>query len=268
MGKYRRINRAELKSPEHMLFVELQEDYNFSPVMARALLERINKYVEELSNEEHRNNQIIRHVVHSNESAGKPLKRCRMVPVRLTMTTYEDAKILANQGSPALKKLRVKRWFEEAYEQGGLLTHEDVAELLGTDVSTVKRIVKQYKSEGTILPTRGQIKDIGPGITHKAQAIELYLKGYTISEIGLRMVHTLPSVERYLSDFSRVLILDEYGLEPANIRIATGLSERLIEEYLELAKKYRKPNYLDRFTQLLSKYSPLDGVNPLKKGGH
>lgn len=266
MGKVRRINRAEIKTPEHALMIELQKEYNFPPIMARALMERINKYVDDLSSDEHHNNQIIKQAIHINEPSGKPLSKCRMVPVKLTMTGIEDARILATQGATALKKVRVKRWFEEAYEQGGLLTHEDVAVLLGSDISTVKRLVKQYKNEGVILPTRGQIRDIGPGISHKAQIIELYLKGYTITEIEKRLIHTPVSIERYLLDFSRILTLRQFGLSPAEIRLATDLSEHLIEEYLELAQKYQQPHQLDRIAQLQGKFSPLL-KEPPKKGG-
>lgn len=267
MGKVKRVNRAGIKTPEHAIFVELQTDYNFSPVMARALLERINQYVDELNSDQLRNTQIVCQAIHRNESPGKPISKCRLVPVRLTMTSYEDAKILSEQGAPVLKAVRVKRWFEEAYEQGGVLTQEDVAELLGADISTVKRIVKRYKNEGIILPTRGQIQDIGPGLSHKAKAVELYLKGYTITEISKRMVHTLPSIERYLTDFSKVIMLTNNGLAPANIRVATGLSEFLIEEYIELADKYNKPYYEDRYKQLQGLFSRLGGQEPLKKRG-
>jgi len=68
------------------------------------------------------------------------------------------------------------RLFEEAHCQGGLLSQTDLSEILIVDKSTVKRIVKRIKARGDNIPTRGEIKDIGPGISHKARIIELLLK--------------------------------------------------------------------------------------------
>lgn len=62
---------------------------------------------------------------------------------------------------------KVVRIFKEAYEQGALLTHSDVAYLLNVSTGTVSKQAKEYMQRtGEILPTRGIIHDIGRAVTH------------------------------------------------------------------------------------------------------
>ena len=109
----------------------------------------------------------------ADEPAGKPIKDCRIIPVNLTLYRHTDWKIKAKLGIPALREYLAARLSEEAHHQGGLLSQADLVEILIVDKSTVKRIVKRIKARGGSIPTRGEIKDIGPGISHKARIIEL-----------------------------------------------------------------------------------------------
>ncbi len=56
-------------------------------------------------------------------------------------------------------------------------------------------------------------------------------------------------MERYCTDFQRVVRLHSRGLSKADIRISTGLSERLIGEYLDLYEAAGPDN--ERLQQLL-----------------
>ncbi|NMA48410.1 MAG: DUF1670 domain-containing protein, partial [Tissierellia bacterium] len=42
------------------------------------------------------------------------------------------------------------------------LSYEDIESILGISISTIKRYIRQYRTEGIVVPTRGQIEDIGP----------------------------------------------------------------------------------------------------------
>jgi lambda repressor-like predicted transcriptional regulator len=99
------------------------------------------------------------------------------------------------------------------------------------------------------VPTRGQVKDIGKGVSHKGRIVGDWLAGYTFSQIKQRRWHSVSSVERYCTDFQRVARLHSRGLSMADIRISTGLSERLIGEYLDLYKAAGPDN--DQLRQLL-----------------
>jgi hypothetical protein len=123
---------------------------------------------------------------------------------------------------------------QEAQEQGALLTQEDLARLLCASRSTVKRDIAHLRAEGIDVPTRGQVKDIGKGVSHKGRIVGDWLAGYTFSEIEQRRRHSIHSIERYCCDFQRVVRLHVRGLSVAEMRISTGMSERLIKEYLAL----------------------------------
>jgi hypothetical protein len=131
-----------------------------------------------------------------------------------------------------------------------LLTQEDLARLLCTSRSTIKRDIAKLRAEGIGIPTRGQIKDIGKGISHKARIVGDWLDGYTFSQIQQRHRHSIRSIERYCTSFQRVVRLHASGLSVADIRISTELSERLIGEYLKLYEAARPDN--DRLQRLLS----------------
>lgn len=66
------------------------------------------------------------------------------------------------------------------------MSYEDLAILLTTSPSTVKRDIRHLKHSGKFVMTRGAKHDMGPGISHKTQIIELYLKGYQFTEYYLR----------------------------------------------------------------------------------
>ncbi|MBK8167974.1 MAG: DUF1670 domain-containing protein [bacterium] len=92
---------------------------------------------------------------------------------------------------------------EEAVDQEGVLTQEDLARLLQTGVRTVRRDVAQLRSEGHWVPTRGAVQDTGRGQSHKAKIVEMYLQRMTYSEIARRARHSASSIKRYVQTFGR-----------------------------------------------------------------
>jgi hypothetical protein len=115
--------------------------------------------------------------------------------------------------------------------------------------STIKRDIAQLRADGVDVPTRGQVKDIGKGVSHKTRIVGDWLAGYTFSQIKRRRWHSISSIERYCLDFQRVARLRGRGLSVSDIRISTGLSERLIGEYLDLYEAAGPNN--DRLQRLL-----------------
>ena len=169
------------------------------------------------------------------------------------MDSPDDLEAL-RQGVAALRRSKIQRLTREAHDQGALLTQEDLARLLCASRSTVKRDIAQLRSEGLDVPTRGQIKDIGKGVSHKTRIVGDWLTGYTFSEIQRRRWHSLHAIERYCTDFTRVIRLHRHNLNETDIRVGTGLSERLIGEYLGLYHSLEPDN--DRLQQLLNEPDP------------
>ncbi|MHC1566838.1 MAG: DUF1670 domain-containing protein, partial [Candidatus Syntropharchaeia archaeon] len=127
--------------------------------------------------------------------------------MNLTILHDEDIEIRQKYGIASERRNKELRLCDEAIDQGGVLTQEDLAILLGTSLSTIKRDDAYFAKRGISLPTRGMVEDIGRGVSHKTKAIELYLKNYTLSEIARKMAHSPSSVNRYLEDFSVVAFL-------------------------------------------------------------
>lgn len=247
------VERMESKNPYQGLFNELKEEYGLSPIEAKALVKRVELFKEETRDGVRDNNQIIRQVVAKGEPAGKRIRDCKLIPVTLTMSFNGQEKIEKDKGLSYLKKIKIHQLAWESYEQGGLLSYEDIESILGISISTIKRHIKQYKLEGIIVPTRGQIEDIGPGITHKEKIIELLVKGYTYSEIMMHTAHTEASVENYEKRFIRIAYFHREGKNKLLIRTLTGYSEGLIESYIELYTRYMK-EYPDSLNKMLERF--------------
>jgi biotin operon repressor len=227
------IERLEAKSPEEAIIERISRDFNLAPFMARTQFEQMRLYFEDYFGLERDVGQMTVLAVSAENPPGCPVAECKRVPINLTVDSPDDLEAF-REGVAALRRSKVQRLAWEAQEQGALLTQEDLARLLCTSRSTVKRDIAKLRTKGVNVPTRGQVKDIGKGISHKTQIVKDWLASYTFSEIQQRRRHSISSIGRYCSDFQRVIRLHVQGLSLADIRLGTGLSERLIGEYLDL----------------------------------
>jgi hypothetical protein len=143
------------------------------------------------------------------------------------------------------------RMTEEAVDQRGVLTQEDLSRLLQVGVRTIRRDVEVLRAAGYWVPTRGTVKEIGRGQSHKAKIVEMYLRRMTYTEIVRRTRHAPGSVKRYVETFGRVVVLWEKGIrEVGEIAYVVGISERLAGEYLELRSRYDREGYRDRLEEI------------------
>jgi biotin operon repressor len=227
------VERLEAKSPEEAIIERIARDFNLAPFMARTQFEQMRRYFNEYLGLERDVGQMAFLAVSADTPPGRPIAECERVAVVLTMDCPDDLEALRG-GMAALRRSKIQRLTREAQEQGALLTQEDLARLLCTSRSTIKRDIARLRAAGFDIPTRGQVKDIGKGISHKGRIIEDWLGGYSFSQIKQRRRHSLRSIERYCEDFQRVVRLHVRGLSVHEIRLSTGLSERLIGEYLAL----------------------------------
>ena len=190
-----------------------------------------------------------------------------MQEVELTLDGgIEDLDVLRKQGSKGLRQLKILRLSEEAYQQGGLLTQEDIGRLLQVSSRTVRADIVELQKDGNTVHTRGNEQDIGRGQTHKSRIVELYLQGYTYDEIMRRTRHSPHSIKRYVSNFGRLLLIKNHGVE--NISEISRLlhqSERLTKEYITLFEKYKKGEHWPKvYVELIEQ---LQALYPAKKKG-
>jgi len=235
------VHRLDVKSAEQNFLSEVEYDFELAPGVSRSILESVKYHFdpEYFHENELRKNRVPIDLVSSDEPAGKPLTKCKLVTVWITLVSKTDFDVSSEYGVAALRRARMLRYAEEAYDQGALFTHEDLAFLLNVSERTIRRDVKEYEVQGIVVPTRGYIKDIGSAVSHKTKAIELLLHGLQPSEVARRMHHSIRSVERYLQSFERVVYLDERGVSNAEIRYSVGISERLVEEYMQLYDRFK-----------------------------
>jgi hypothetical protein len=95
------------------------------------------------------------HAVDIDEARDKPRFDCRKVRVRLTVMGVGDAVLRVNEGLNALNKVRAQRLVQEAVAQGGILSQQDLAFLLGTSLESIADILASLDEQGQSLPYRG-----------------------------------------------------------------------------------------------------------------
>lgn len=263
--------RLELKTQDQRLKVLAVEGTGISPWEAEVLVGVTREvYFAEPDGGPLRTGQVRYECVAMGEGAGKPIKECRLVTVVLTLfEPKEDLMVWHRQGQAVRRKVLVQRLTEEAREQGGLLSQEDLALLLFCDTRTVRRDIQELREQqGIFVATRGQIQDIGPGVSHKGVAIAHWLAGLETVEVARRINHTLHAVERYVHTFCRVVYLVRKGFHPHQIALTVGISSGGVRTFLEIYEAHRKkPDYARRFEEIDLIGATHYEAEDLEKGG-
>lgn len=245
------VERLDEKSPLHAIQVELQQGYDLSPVEAQVLARRLQQIVDEQTGYTRAVGQITYQAIALDEPPGKSLADCQKVPVQLTLFDENDAQVLAQAGPVELRRVRVHRLVNEALMQGGALSQEDLACLLGISLKSIKRIFAHYRQRGNPLPSRGEIQDMGRGVSHKIPVIRRYVQDMSFSQISRALGdHGIQSMARYLRHFAMVMILEDRGLTPEQMQSVIGISTNLIEQYRQLYAELDKPEYRHTLTRL------------------
>jgi len=257
--------RLATKTPERSFYQVLIAEFNFSMRLSADVLEAAQEILIGQSRGENlRPGQVRRVVASSKASFGPPLKEIEKVEVTLTVDAgLEDAEVSAEQGREALRRGRILRLIDEALEQGGVLTQEDLGQVLSVDVRTIRRDVRKLKADGQLLHTRGQLKGVGRGQTHKVKIIELWLDREGYEKISRWVHHSPQAIKRYVSKFLRIAGLHREGRAVKDIAFLTETSTRLVEDYLAVyAEAIENPGRRERLEEELKRVS--DWKNPIE----
>jgi hypothetical protein len=242
--------RLQSKTVRQSIITNIAKDFNLTPILAEAYFTQISDYFLRHAELTLSTGQLQYLAVEENEPAGKPIALCRKLPVRLTLhNADEDLAVYKNSGLRGLREHKITRLTNEAIDQGGVLSYEDIAFCLTCSVVTIKRDMSRLRKRGFILPSRGWRQEMGRGQTHKTQILDLYLRGYQFTHIEHKTHHSESAIKRYIQDFARVVLLHLKHFSVDQIRISTGFSHRLIGEYLKLYKQHRKSRELQRVLQ-------------------
>lgn len=201
------------------------------------------------------------------EPAGKPIDKCRMQTVVLTLHADEDLAIQGKDGQAGLRRHLILRLTEEAREQGGLLSQEDLARLLFTNVRTIRRDIQGFRKVEIVVATRGTIQDIGPGVTHRGIAIKHWLGGSEPVEVARKIHHSLTATERYIQHFSRVVYLRQRKFNSLQIAMTLGISSASTQTYLEIYQTHLpRSEFRARFEEIELIGQSHDEAEDFKKG--
>lgn len=237
------IKRIQSKTAKDAIIQKLANDFNLTPIIAEAFYQQFDQYYREHSDIKLAGGEIAYQAVGADEPAGKHLRLTQKVTVNLKLIDFNsDFEILANYGLAGLRRHRIARLTKQTYDQGGLLSYEDLAMILTTSPATIKRDIYYLRKQGMFIMTRGAKKDMGPGLSHKTIIIDLYLKNYTFSDIEEKTNHSETSVKRYLADFAQVAALCQQKFSRNQIRLIAQKSDRLVREYIQIYETYSSQN--------------------------
>jgi hypothetical protein len=237
--KHFKLERQKEKTSEGEFIYELLNSYELSPKVSEQILESAKHYL--LREHILKEGQIEVTVIGIEERAGKSIENMYRKKVVLTIDSgIEDTEILKEFGRIGLRQIRIQRIAQEAIEQDGILSQEDISKYLSCDERTLRRDLRQIKERGIEVITRGVLHNIGRGQTHKKKIVGLYLDGYFFSDIKLKTRHSVGAIKRYVQDFTKVMMSIYRGIsKDEEIKSVTGLSVNLIKQYKEILKESR-----------------------------
>lgn len=233
------------KSLENMIKRELVLNYGYDNKLAIAeslaarIMELFNDYAPD--RDQVKSFQVLWMAVDQYDppGQGKTIAETTCKTVVVDLWTDEELQELADgQKKSALLPQRVARITKQALCQEGVFTQTDVALIMGVSVATVRKAIDQWQKEsGEVLPLRGTVHDMGMTFSHKRQIVQLHLQGHLTSEIARVTHHDPVNVDRYVQDFERVLEFARENAPIYKICFYTGMSERLVKEYLAIVKE-------------------------------
>jgi DNA-binding Lrp family transcriptional regulator len=239
-NKVHELIRHLHKSSDGEFLYELEHAFELSPKLSEQILITAKECLlrENILGE----GQIEVSVIGIEERSGKVLEQLEKCKVILTIDAGQaDIEALKLYGRIGLRRIKIQRITDEAVEQGGVLSQEDIGKYLSCTKRTVQRDIREIKKSGIEVITRGVLHNIGRGQTHKVKIIGMYLDGKTYSEIKLSTRHSVGAIKRYIESFSKVLMCHKskiYGRKA--IGVVTGLSEGLVKQYQDLIRESRK----------------------------
>lgn len=248
------LHRLSVKTLDQVFVARAQEGLGCSMFEAQALTELIKEvYFPWLTQPEAiQAGQLAMIAVSADEPGHKPLAKCKMAPVMLTLYAgEEDHAYRLEHGVSALRQHQIERMANEALDQGALLTAEDLAfRIFNCGLRTISRDLKALAEKGVVVPLRSQQKDAGRALTHRVQVVEMYLKRYTFTQIRQRMRHSLLSIANYVITFALVVAHTRDGHHIDEIAFLMQISVGLVRQYQELYERYNTPEYQERIEEM------------------
>ena len=252
------LNRLAVKTLDQIFTMRLKEGLGCSMFEAEAITDLVKEvYFPWLASPAAiQAGQLALTAVSADEPGHKPLAQCKMVPIVLTLYAGEEDHLLrlkhGRQGIARLRQAQIYRLAHEALDQGALLTAEDLAfRIFNCGLRTISRDLHSLAKAGLTVPLRSQQKDAGRAVTHRTQAVELYLKRHTFTQISQRLRHSLSAIANYVISFAIVAVHTRDGHPVEEIAFLMQISPSLVRAYQELYQRYSQSSYQERIEEII-----------------
>jgi hypothetical protein len=232
-----RWDRISAKSIDTQFKTAMQRGLNCSPFEAQIMVEKVHELYGPLFDNSTtvQPGQIQLVVVDASVPPGVPLSQAAQKLATLTLLDKEeDNQIQQRQSIPALRQHRLMRVAEEAFQQGGLLTLEDLALLFNCGLRTLVGDLAALRQQNLVPPLRSTVKDIGRAVTHRRLIVSLWLEGKEYSDIAVHSHHSVSSVANYVEKFKRCAALLQHGFDLTTTAFLIRLSAPLVEQFRQL----------------------------------
>ena len=240
--------RLQAKTPEGRFLRVLEQDFQYAPKVAQAISEEAQTCLLGTA-ERLRPGQMRVILTRYDAGHGRALRDTETTEVTWTVDAgLEDRQVLGQHGPVALRRVRIQRLLDEALAQGAAACQEDLAQALHVSLRTIKRDCAALEAQGIYLPTRGKLRGIGRGQTHKARIVALWLRGATYDRIARQTRHSLSAIRRYIQTFVRAVELHRRGFPDSQVAMLLSLGPTLVREYLTVYEQHDAPQYRERLT--------------------
>lgn len=253
------LERLQVKTPEQKFLHTMINEFRYAPKIAEAILQEARSC---LIGEPHclRAGQMRVILAGRRAGTGQALTDTPRVEVTWTVDAgAEDLEVLRQWGSRSLRWVRIQRLLDEALEQGGVASQEDLARGLHVSLRTIKRDFEQMHADGKSLPSRGYLHGVGRGQTHKAQIIRRWLQGETYDQLSVNTHHSCQSIQRYVRTFTQVVELYQRGFAESQISLLLQIGLPLTQDYLVIYHQNDAPACRERLAEQLQRMAGTPG---------
>ncbi|MRS02413.1 DUF1670 domain-containing protein [bacterium] len=259
--------RMVAKTPEQWFLRVMQEGYNFSPKMSESLLAETELCFQGQKKTKIGQQKVI--LVKRKEKHGRPIKELEKVETLWTIDAgLEDEQYLCEYGKTELRQKRIQRLLQEATEQNGIATQEDLARVLHVSVRTIKRDFSVMKQAGIELVTRGYDEGVGRGQTHKSEIIQRWMNGESYDQLVRNTGHSSSSIQRYIQKYMQVVELSKQGFETDDIGRLAQIGRGIVAQYLLIYEEAKKEPATEKWIENQRKriFYSVQRTRALKKG--
>lgn len=233
-----RWQRADARQLDAQFMQTIQQGMNCSPFEAEAIRDAVHEVYAPVfeTTDALQPGQVRLSVTAAGVAPNITLAKAEQRVVTLTLDAGSpDRAVRRTGGVIALRRHRLARICEEAFQQGGLLTLEGVADLFNCAVRTLVSDLAALRQAGVTPPLRSTVKDMGRALSHRREIVTRWLAGDEYTEIAAATCHSVTAVASYVEKYKRCHALLSAGFAREQVALIARLSPALVEAFTAIA---------------------------------